>query len=84
MAIRMRNNKHSDAFCCECGMEQGEVLNMFDIQIGKKTFTLCDECNSDLLQKCLSAEVLKNGRVKTQRDLSIIRKRKRKWDVLKE
>ena len=79
MSIRMRNNRDKDAFCCECGDYQGEVLNMFDIQVGNKTFTICDQCNEVLLRKCLSAEVMKNGRVKTQHDLSIIRKRKRKF-----
>ena len=84
MAIRMRVNKHEGALCCECGSYQGEVLNMFDLQVGNKKLTICDQCNEELFQKCLKADGVKNARVKTQRDLSVIRKRKNKWDVLKE
>ena len=75
MAIKMRNNKKSDAFCCECGDGQHRVLNMFDICIGGKVLTICDACNEKLLYKSLSAEVMKNGRVKSQEDLAIIRRR---------
>lgn len=73
--IKMRNNTKPDAICCECGESQKEVLNMFDLCIGGYIFTICDVCNEKLLSKSLSAEVMKNGRVKSQRDLAIIRKR---------
>lgn len=76
MAIKMRNNTKLDAVCCECGESQKEVLNMFDLCIGGNIFTICDACNEKLFNKCLSAECLKNGRVKSQRDMAIIRKRK--------
>lgn len=78
MAIKMRNNTKLDAVCCECGESQKEVLNMFDLCIGGNIFTICDACNEKLFNKCLSAECLKNGRVKSQRDIAIIRKRKSK------
>ncbi len=78
MAIKMRNNTKSDAFCCECGCNQKEVLNMFDLLIGGKIFTICDICNEAIFNKTLQAECFKNGRVKTQKDLSVIRKRKLK------
>lgn len=74
--IKMRNNTKSDAVCCECGEGQKEVLNMFDLCVGGNIFTICDACNEKLLSKCLSAEVMKNGRVKSQKDMAIIRKRK--------
>lgn len=78
MAIKMRNNTKSDAVCCECGDKQDQVLNMFDLCIGGNIFTICDVCNEKILSKCLSAEVMKNGQVKSQQDMAIIRKRKSK------
>lgn len=81
MAIKMRNNTDKDAFCCECGDSQNEVLNMFDLCIGGNIFTICDVCNEKILSKTLSAEVMKNGRVKSQHDMAIIRKRKTKNGV---
>lgn len=72
----MRNNTKSDAICCECGEHQDQVLNMFDLCIGGSIFTICDACNEKIFSKCLSAEVMKNGRVKSQHDMTIIRKRK--------
>ena len=78
MAIKMRNNSKSNAICCECGERQDKVLNMFDLCVGGSIFTICDACNEKLLSKCLSAEVMKNGRVKSKRDMAIVRKRKSK------
>jgi hypothetical protein len=72
----MRNNTNPDAICCECGEGQKEVLNMFDLCIGGNIFTICDACNEKIFRKCLSAEVIKNCRVKSQHDMEIIRKRK--------
>ena len=76
--IKMRNNTKPDAICCECGESQKDVLNMFDLCIGGNIFTICDVCNEKIFSKCLSAEVMKNGRVKSQHDMAIIRKRKSK------
>lgn len=76
MAIKMRNNTNPYAICCECGDNQSDVLNMFDFCINGTIFTICDECNQKILDKCLKAEVLKNGRVKTPRDLAVIRNRR--------
>lgn len=78
MAIKMRNNLKSNAVCCECGEHQNQVLNMFDLCIGGSIFTVCDVCNEKILSKCLSAEVMKNGRLKSKKDMAIISKRKRK------
>lgn len=78
MAIKMRNNTKPDAICCECGEGQKEVLNMFDLCIGGNVFTICDVCNERIFSKCLSAEVMKNGRVKSSHDMEIISRRKRK------
>ena len=74
--IKMRNNTKPDAICCECGEGQKEVLNMFDLCVGGNIFTICDACNEKILNKCLSADVMKNGRVKSKHDMTIIRKRK--------
>lgn len=78
MAIKMRNNTKSGAICCECGESQDQVLNMFDLCIGDNIFTICDACNEKLFRKCLSAECMKNARIKSQKDMAIIRKRKNK------
>lgn len=76
MAIKMRNNTDKEAFCCECGDTQNEVLNMFDLCIADTIFTICDVCNEKIFNKCLSAECMKNGRVKYPRDIQIINRRK--------
>lgn len=78
MAIKMRNNTKSNAICCECGEHQDQVLNMFDLCIGGNIFTICDVCNEKLLNKTLNADVMKNNRMKSKKDLSIIYKRKGK------
>lgn len=77
MAIRMRNNTNQDSICCECGNPRNEVLDMFDVCIGGTILTICDECNSELFSKTLRAECYKNGRVKSQHDMSIINRRNR-------
>lgn len=74
MAIKMRNNT-GDSRCCNCEDKSDNVLNMFDVCIGKNVFTICDRCNGELLDKTLKAECLKNSRTKTSRDMAIIRKR---------
>lgn len=80
MAIKMRNNTKPDAVCCECGKSQNQVLNMFDLCIGGNIMTICDVCNEKIFDKTLSAEVMKNGRVKSQRDMAIIRRREEKQE----
>lgn len=75
MAIKMRNSKNENAVCCECGQTRKQVLDMFDVCIGGNIFTICDVCNETLLHKTLSAECYKNGRIKSQQDMAILRKR---------
>ena len=82
--IKMRNNTKPNAICCECGKRQNQVLNMFDLCIGGNIFTICDACNEKLFDKCLRAECLKNGRVKSQRDMAIIHKRKSRISLRSE
>lgn len=89
MAIKMRNNKENDSFCCECGDHRSDVLDMFDLCIGGNVFTICDVCNEQLLNKTLKAECAKNARVKTPEDMRVIRKRangsyKAKWMLKRE
>lgn len=76
MAIKMRHNNDPNAECCECHETRKQVLNMFDICIGGIIHTICDVCNEQILSKTLSAEVFKNGRVKSHEDMAIIRRRK--------
>ena len=78
MAIRMRNNTSNDSVCCECGEERKNVLDMFDLCIGGSIFTICDECNEVLFYKTLSADCHKNGRIKSQKDMMIINRRKQR------
>lgn len=75
MAIKMRYNKKENAYCCECGNGQNESLDMYDICIGGTILTICDVCNEQIFNKCLHADVVKNGRVKSEKDMRIIRKR---------
>lgn len=75
MAIKMRNSKNEHAKCASCGLGQKESLNMFDLCIGKEIFTICDECNSALLKKSLTAECSVNARLKSPMDMQIIRRR---------
>ena len=75
MKVRMRNSKDVNAVCCSCGESKDNVLDMFDLQVGESVLTVCDECNEALLMKCLKAECMKNERVKSARDMAIIRKR---------
>lgn len=74
--IKMRLNKNEECICSSCGNAREQVLDMFDVRIGKLTFTICDECNEVLFAKSLKATCLVNERVKTQADLAIIKKRK--------
>ena len=78
MAIKMRHNNDTSSVCCECGDKRNQVLEMLDVCVGGNIFTICDKCNEQLFNKCLSAECQKNGRVKSQQDMAIIRKRANK------
>lgn len=75
MAIKMRNNTNEDACCCDCGETQKQVLNMYDMCIGGNIFTICDRCVEQINSKTLKAIVERNGRVKSGRDMAVIRKR---------
>ena len=75
MAIKMRNNKDANAKCCECKATAENSLGMFDICIGGTIHTVCDLCTDKILSKTLSAIVGINGKVKSQQDMAIIRKR---------
>lgn len=78
MAIQMRNNTNLDSVCCECNEPRKNVLDMFDVRIGGKVFTLCDECTETLFNKTLKAISYRNAKVKSQHDIAIINKRKSK------
>lgn len=75
MAIKMRTNTKEKAICIACGNDRKRSLDMFDICIGKEVFTICDMCNEKLFNKTLSAECYKNGRVKSQLDMNVIKRR---------
>ena len=84
MAIKMRNNSKSDSVCCECGKARKSVLDMFDVCVGDNIFTICDVCNEALFYKTLRASCYTNGRVKSERDMAIIRQRGRQFWEAKE
>ena len=68
----MRTNKSPDAVCKVCGATRKNSLDLFDIAFtDKHIITICDRCNSQLLNKSLKAECYVNGRVKSQADLQI-------------
>ena len=73
--IRMRINKHSDAICETCGEGSSQVLEMFDLMIGSTIHTICDRCADQIFPQTLRATCGVNGKVKSQHDLAIIRKR---------
>lgn len=75
--IRMRINKKDDARCCECGAGPETSLEMFDIQLGGEVRTICDWCNGQLFRKTLNADCAVMAKVKSKRDLDIIRKREK-------
>lgn len=69
------NSSNKDTRCQNCGCKKDQVLLMFDLKIGNEIITICDECNALILSKTLAAEVRKNAKVKTPRDMRIIRTR---------
>lgn len=78
MAIKMRHNNNKSAVCSGCGNSKDKSLEMYDICIGKTVLTICDACNEQIFNKCLKAEVEKNGRPKDARDMRIVRERNEK------
>lgn len=74
-SIKMRYNRDRESVCCGCSEKGDEVLEMYDICVGKTIFTICDVCNEALNMKSLKAIVELNGRVKQQRDMAILRRR---------
>lgn len=83
MAIKMRISKAQDATCFECGDPREKVLEMYDICVGGMIITICDKCNEQLFTKALKANCSLNAKLKSKRDLSIIRSRSNKKDLMK-
>ena len=81
MKIKMRVNKgkndDSEIKCTSCGKNKNQVLNMFDLKIGNVIVQICDECNQDLFNKTLKANVFVDERLKSKRDITILNRRKR-------
>lgn len=75
LAIKMRTNTDMDAKCSECGCAVKDAIMMFDLCIAGKIVTLCDQCNSMLFSKTLSADCKKNAKLKTKEDIAIAHKR---------
>lgn len=73
----MRINK-SDCNCNSCNASSEESIEMFDIKIGNFQIVVCDNCMNVLFQKTLKATCIVNAKLKTKKDLAIIKKRKRR------
>lgn len=76
MPIRMRINKDSDAVCKTCGCDQNNVVEMFDVRFTEKAqITICDLCMNELLDKSLHMVCNVNHKVKSPKDMRVIRRR---------
>lgn len=73
--IKARLNKDELTQCNVCNATQQQSLDMFDIMLGKTRITLCDRCVDALFNKTLKAVMVTQSRVKSNKDLAIIRKR---------
>ena len=76
----MRTNKKPGAICTVCESDRFNSIEMFDIDFGGLVVTVCDNCNSLLFKKTLSADCGVNAKLKSPQDMNIILKRKdTKW-----
>lgn len=77
--IKMRTCKESDAECQVCGRTKERSLDIFEICFpGDKVnqmVSLCDLCTEQLFSKTLKATCYTNGRLKSNHDMEIIRRR---------
>lgn len=73
--IKMRICKDDLKICNICLKTKNESLEIFDLAMGNIILSICDECNGKLLAKTLRANVQLNERLKTQRDMKIIKRR---------
>ena len=79
--IKMRTNKEGDCTCDTCGEKRKNVIAMYDLMLGDKLITICDDCNETLLSKSLKASCLVQGKTKSKMDMQIMdRRRKREND----
>lgn len=78
--MKVQHNKASN--CNVCGKSIDDCLNMFTIRFDHCSFEfdICDKCNEELLLKTLKASTFTNGRLKKEKDINIINKRKRSSD----
>lgn len=77
--IAMRISKK---LACEiCGESKENVLELFDLKLGNKVVTLCDDCVQQVLSKTLKANVEVNSKLKTKHDLAILKKRKERIKI---
>lgn len=82
MAIRMRINKDPDSVCKVCGENRDNSVEMFDIKFTDKAqITICDLCMDDLGTKTIHMVCHTNHKVKTAKDMRVIRRRH--WQGLK-
>ena len=90
--IKMRVHDDTEGKCAACGCNTKQVLDMFDVKIGKHNpFCICDKCMDELFHCSLKASCYTDGRKKDQKDINIKnvrsrkeRKRKEKKDGIQE
>lgn len=76
MGIKMRQNKDDNVRCKICNCNKDNCLALFDIAFtDKHIITVCDECNNKLLSKVLKASCMIDSKVKTQKEMGIIKAR---------
>lgn len=67
--IKMRVNADKGSICNECGTKYKDTLEMYDLVLCGKQFTLCKECVETLFHKTLKADCKYNAKLKSQEDL---------------
>lgn len=73
--IRMRINYADDISCDVCNNPKTKSLELFDLMLGNDIICICDLCVNTLFSKTLKASTSLNAKLKTPRDMKIIRGR---------
>lgn len=75
--IKMRLNNDKESCCFNCNASWKNTGVMYDIRIGYskvRTLTLCRKCIETLNSKMLKAITIYNGKIKSQEDMTRIRR----------
>lgn len=75
--IKMRVNANKSSICNECGTKHKDALEMYDLVLCGRQFTLCKDCVEVLFQKTLRADCMYNAKLKRPEDMKRIRRNKK-------